>query len=200
MLKLRYDTPPEWCERVREDVASLLIDHAHLEKKAAGTAVTLLFRYPECAALQEPLAALAQEELEHFRAVLSELKRRRLALRRQRASPYAGRLHAEVRSREPGRLVDTLLVAALIEARSCERFTLLANGLGPHERELAALYRALLASEARHHGVYLRLAEAIAGDKDVRARFETLAEREAEIARDLVQGSAHPGAAVRLHS
>ncbi len=199
MLKLLYETPSEWCEYACADLAALLIDHAHLEKKAAGTAVTLLFRYPDEVALQEPLAALAQEELEHFRVVLAALEDRGLALRRQRASVYAGRLHALVRGGEPERLLDTLLVAALIEARSCERFSLLAEGLTEREPRLAAMYRELLASEARHHGVYLRLAEAVA-TASASERFECLAGREGEIACELVERASRTSAAVRLHN
>lgn len=198
-MKLRYETPRAWCAHACSDIEALLIDHAHLEKKAAGTAVTLLFRYPDRLALQAPLASLAQEELEHFRVVLDELQRRGTALRRQRASPYAGKLHALVRGREPGRLLDTLLVAALIEARSCERFTLLAKALEHRDAALAGMYQALLASEARHHGVYLRLAEGLENGEQTRERFDVLTERESEVARALVEGSALPGAPVRLH-
>lgn len=198
-MKLRYETPRAWCAHACSDLEALLIDHAHLEKKAAGTAVTLLFRYPDEPALQAPLASLAQEELEHFRVVLDELRRRGTTFRRQRASPYAGTLHALVRGREPERLLDTLLVAALIEARSCERFTLLAEALESRDVVLAEMYRALLASEARHHGEYLRLAQGLENGEQTRARFAVLAEREAEVTRALVDGSMLPGAPVRLH-
>lgn len=198
-MRLQYETPKAWCAGVARDLDALLIDHAHLEKKAAGTAVTLLFRYPEQEALQAPLARLAQEELEHFCVVLEELERRGVSLRRQRASPYAGKLHALVRAAEPVRLLDTLLVAALIEARSCERFALLAGALEGHEPRLAAMYRELLASEARHHGLYLRLAENLGAAEETRARFEALTLEEAEIARALVERAGRPGAPVRLH-
>lgn len=200
MLNLASDTPPRWAEWACRDLAALLIDHAHLEKKAAGTAVTLLFRYPAEAALQDPLADLAQEELAHFRAVLAELERRDLRLGRQRASAYAGRLHTLVRGGEPERLVDTLLIAALIEARSCERFTLLVPALETRDPELASFYRELLASEARHHGVYLRLAETLDDAAAIRGRLAELAAEEAAVVEGLLRESERPGAPVRLHS
>ncbi len=199
MLQLRYETPHDWCALARRDVESLLVDHAHLEKKAAGTAVTLLFRYPAEHALQGPLAELAREELEHFGAVLAELERRGLVLRRQRASAYAGRLHRAVRAGERDRLLDTLLVAALIEARSCERFALLAEEFAQRDTALATLYQTLLVSEARHHGVYLRMAGEVTSPGVARERLETLAVREAEVARELVERARRPGAPVRLH-
>ncbi len=160
----------------------------------------MLFRYPGELVLQAPLADLAREELAHFQGVLGELERRDLQLVRQRASPYAGRLHRGVRSEEPERLLDTLLCAALIEARSCERFSVLVPALEAIGDPLAEFYRDLLASEARHHGVYLRLAELLAETGAVRARLTELASREAEIVTDLLRNSRRPGSPVRLHS
>lgn len=176
----------------------LLLDHAHLERKAAGSAVNLLFRYPEHPFLQRPLSELAREELTHFECVLRQLEARGGGMARQRASPYAGTLHSEVRTREPERLLDTLLVAALIEARSCERFTLLADGFAESDPELAAFYRQLLASEARHHGVYLRLAEGLVPTASVRARLGVLAAKEAELTAALERRRT-PQSAARLH-
>ena len=149
MLHLQAATGSGWLPRALSDVGELLLDHAHCEQKAAGNAVALLFRYPHHDFLMEPLAALAQEELEHFRQVLARLEARGLRFRAQRASPYAGRLRTVVRNAEPERLLDTLLCSALIEARSCERFLLLAQGCP--DPDLAGFYRGLLASEARHH-------------------------------------------------
>jgi len=185
MLNLVGSSLGRWVEIALGNVETLLVDHAHLEKKAAGTAVTLLFRYPAHAELQMPLAELAREELEHFRAVLRLLEERGIPLRRVRASSYAGRLHREVRVGEPERLLDTLLVAALIEARSCERMQCFSAALAGRDDALAEFYRALLASEARHHGVYVRLAEAVGGAERARARLRDLAEREAAIIAEL---------------
>lgn len=180
MLQLASATPADWAARAASHLDAILQDHAHLEKKAAGMAVTLLFQYPEVAALQAPLAALAREELGHFEAVLGELARRGLAFGRHRPSPYAGRLRAAVRREEPGRLVDTLLCSALIEARSCERLGLLAEALEDEPR-LAAFYRELRSAEARHHRVYVELACAVAPGAHVRSRLAELAAHEAAV-------------------
>jgi tRNA-(ms[2]io[6]A)-hydroxylase len=179
MLRLAAPTDPAWTARAIAGLDEVLLDHAHLEKKAAGTAVTLLFRYPERRALQEPLARLAREELAHFEQVLAHLDRRGVRFRPQRPGPYAGRLHAAVRPDEPERLLDTLLVAALIEARSCERLGLLAEALPGVDAALAALYRGLLAAEARHHGEYVALALALFPEDAVRGRLAALAACEA---------------------
>lgn len=193
MLDLASQTPRAWADRALGSLDDVLLDHAHCERKAAGAAVRMLFRYPEQRFLQEPLAALAREELAHFERVLAQLDRRGVAFARQKPSAYGGRLHQLVRAREPERLVDLLLVSSLIEARSCERFRLLAEALG--DDPLAELYRDLLASEARHHRAYAELAERAAGGPraPVRDRLRELALAEAEIV-------GAPARSVRLHS
>jgi tRNA-(ms[2]io[6]A)-hydroxylase len=181
VLSLAAATDPRWTVRALADLDAVLVDHAHAEKKAASTAVALLFRYPERGALLAPLARLAREELEHFERVLAQLERRGVAFRHQQAAPYAAGLHAAVRRAEPARLLDTLLCCALIEARSCERFGLLAEAVAEADAELAALWRGLLASEARHHRAYLDLACAVAPAAEVRARLRELAAHEARV-------------------
>jgi tRNA-(ms[2]io[6]A)-hydroxylase len=151
----------------------LLIDHAHCERKAAGAALQLMFRYPSDAGLAAALSPLAREELEHFELVLQVLQRRGLALRPLPAPAYGATLAAAVRRHEPQRLLDSLLVAGLIEARSHERMALLASG-GP-DPELRALYGDLLASEARHFGLYWVLAEERFGREAMVARLQELA-------------------------
>jgi tRNA-(ms[2]io[6]A)-hydroxylase len=178
VLKLASQTGPEWVARALAHFDDVLLDHAHCEKKAAGVALTLLFQYPDRVALQQPLAALAREELAHFEAVLARLSERGLAFRRQKPSPYAGRLRSAVAAREPQRLVDTLLCSALIEARSCERLSLLADALA--DADLAAFYGALRAAEARHHGLYVALACEVAPREAVRDRLTQLAAHEAD--------------------
>ena len=127
MRILAVRTDGAWLQRALAQIDEILVDHAHCEKKAASTALSLLFRYPEQAALLVPLARLAQEELGHFADVVAVLAERGVALRHQVPSSYAGALLAAVRQTEPERLVDTLLCAALIEARSCERMQLRAS-------------------------------------------------------------------------
>ncbi|MDH5567514.1 MAG: tRNA-(ms[2]io[6]A)-hydroxylase [Myxococcales bacterium] len=178
MLSLAAATPPSWTARALADLDAVMIDHAHCEKKAAGTAVNLIFRYPQHAFLQRPLSALAREELSHFEQVLGHLEARGIALCAQRPAPYAGRLRKEIRTHEPARLVDTLLCCALIEARSCERLKLLGEAL--EEPALRRFYTGLVASEARHHGIYLELAEQLAPG-EVRPRLRALAAHEARV-------------------
>ena len=191
MLHLAAASSPDWLHKALADMDEILLDHAHCEKKAAGAAVKLLFQYPECRFLLQPIAALAREELEHFQEVLELLEKRGLAFGRQRPSAYGGRLHALVRTSEPERLVDLLLVHALIEARSCERFVQLSER--HPDPELASFYRRLMASEARHHGVYVSLAEQCTSATAVRQRLAELAREEAAILMV-------PGERVRLHS
>lgn len=191
MLNLASQTDPRWLERACAHLDDVLLDHAHCEKKAAGAALKLLFAYPHHGFVQAPLSALAREELEHFDAVQALLRERGIRYRSQAPSEYGARLHAHVRAPEPARALDLLLVAALIEARSCERFKLLAAGL--RDAALAGFYRRLLASEARHHALYVDLARRLAGDGAARARLAELAVVEAEILSE-------PGRRPRLHS
>jgi len=179
MLHLASTTGAGWVERALLHLDDILVDHAHCEKKAASTAVSLLFRYPERAELLAPLARLAREELEHFEQVLAHLAARGVRLTRQRPSPYAAELMAAVRTAEPDRLLDTLLCMALIEARSCERLQLLAEAVP--DRTLAEFFTSLLASEARHHGAYVTLAEQVAPPPVVRERLASLARHEAAV-------------------
>lgn len=185
MLHLSEETPAGWAERAAAAMDQILVDHAHCEKKAAGTAVSLLFRYPERTVLLEPLSRLAREELSHFELVLRALKERNLNFERQKPSPYAARLLEVVNKSEPERLLDTLLCLAVIEARSCERMKLLAAALS--DDGLKRLYEGLLASEARHHGTYVELAKSCFPKRDVMPRLKEIADHEAAILRDAPQ-------------
>ena len=144
---LRVPTPEAWLKSAISNADLLLIDHANCEKKAASTAMSLLYRYVEKPRLLQRLSRLAREELRHFEQVARVIEERGIAYRHVSASRYAGALKKMVRSHEPQRLVDTLLVASVIEARSCERFALLADVV---DVQLAGLYRSLLDSEKRH--------------------------------------------------
>jgi len=179
MLSLASATDRAWLERALANLDEILVDHAHCEKKAASTALSLLFKYPERHAMLVPLARLACEELAHFEEVLSHLGARGSGLRHQVPSPYAAQLLLAVRPTQPATLLDTLLCAALIEARSCERMTLLAGALA--DPALVALYRGLLAGEARHHTAYVDLAAEVAPRAGVHARLAELARHEAAV-------------------
>jgi tRNA-(ms[2]io[6]A)-hydroxylase len=192
MLALAAATDPAWAPRALGRLDELLVDHAHCEKKAAGTAVQLLFRYPQHAELLAPLSRLAREELVHFEQLLALLAERGLAFRRHRPCAYAGRLRERERAREPERLLDTFLCCALIEARSCERFGLLAEAAS--DPELAGFWKRLLDAEARHHGIYLSLARGLAPEAAVAARLRELAEHEAAVlAEARFSGHLHSG-------
>ena len=149
-------TPAAWLAAAQCQPATLLVDHANCEKKAAGTALSLLYRYVDRGDLLDRLSRLAREELRHFEQVLVEMRRRDIAYHHLSPSRYAGELRRVVATHEPQRLVDTLIVGAVVEARSCERFALLVeadlHGLG-------TFYQRLLASEARHFEDYLNLAQ-----------------------------------------
>jgi len=193
MLHLASTTDPRWSAQARDHIDEILLDHAHCEKKAASTAMSLIFRYPERPALAVPLARLAREELAHFEEVITVLRNRGGQYRRLTPSPYAARLMSAARTHEPARLQDTLLCCALIEARSCERMQLLAENLD--DPALVKLYRGLLACEARHFGSYVDLArgEDLVPEADLMARLAELAAHEAAVLRET------PGE-LRLHS
>lgn len=148
-------TPLSWLEWALQEQDILLIDHAHCEKKAASTALNLMFRYVDRPELLDRLSQLAREELLHFEQVVALMRERQVVYGHLSPSRYAQGLRKHIRTSEPGRLVDTLIVGALIEARSCERFAALA----PHVDEpLGRYYRYLLKSESRHFEDYLGLA------------------------------------------
>ncbi len=164
-------TPDAWIEAALapEREVLLLTDHANCEKKAASTALGLMHRYASHVDLLNKMSRLAREELRHFEQVLEMLEKRGFQYQALSASRYAQGLHAGVRKNEPGRLVDVLIVGALIEARSCERFSRLAPELDPI---LGAFYGKLLQSEARHFLDYLRLAEHYCDATEMACRLE----------------------------
>ena len=154
-------TPGAWVTTAlqRDQEPTLLIDHANCEKKAAATALALMHRYTDNPVLLNKMSRLAREELRHFEQVIKIMVARDITYEPLSASRYAQGLHKGVRRQEPGRLIDTLIVGALIEARSCERFARLAPEL---DKELGDFYFSLLKSEVRHYSDYLRLAESLA--------------------------------------
>ena len=171
-------TPKGWITAALSQQSLLLIDHANCEKKAAATAMSLLHRHTDQPELMNKMSRLAREELRHFEQVLSLMRKRDIDYIQVTASRYAGALHALVRKRDPERLVDTLLLGALIEARSCERFAAIA----PHlDAELSKFYFSLLKSESRHFLDYLTLAKSIASVDEVDERLGLLRDCEKEL-------------------
>jgi tRNA 2-(methylsulfanyl)-N6-isopentenyladenosine37 hydroxylase len=179
MLHLQSPTDDSWLAQVDAHLDEVLIDHAHCEKKAAGTALNLIFHYVEDRELCREMTEIVAEELEHFHMVLDLLEKRGIRFRRLKPSQYGRRLNDLVRKQEPQRAVDRLLVAGLIEARSCERFQALAEHV--QDEELAEFYRSLFESEARHHSTYTRLAKHFTSEAEVNRRLEELYAAEAEI-------------------
>jgi len=169
----------------------ILLDHSHCERKAAQVALSLMFRYPASTELVRKLTAIAREELEHFELVNQILERRGIPLAPMTAPPYGAGLKSQIRRREPERMLDSLLVSSLIEARSHERFGLLSIHLS--DRELAQFYHNLMASEARHYGIYWTLATTYFDRDRALARLQELAMVESQLLATL-----HPEP--RVHS
>lgn len=177
---LLVPTPAEWVAAAVENLPELLLDHANCELKAASTALGFIYRYPERELLTQRMSRLAREELRHFEQVKDIMKKRSWPYRRLSASRYAGSLREAVRRNEPDCLLDMLLVGALIEARSCERFAALA----PHlPSDLQGFYTGLLASESRHFAHYLEHARAETGvdEPALEARLLALKTIEADL-------------------
>lgn len=191
MLNLQSETAERWLTQVENNLNEILIDHAHCEKKAAGTAMNLIFAYVDREELCREMVTIVNEELEHFEMVLDLLKRRNIPFRRLKPSQYGRQLNDLVRKLEPQRAIDRLLVAGLIEARSCERFDLLRQHV--EDSELSEFYGGLFESEARHHSTYVRLAKLFANDEIVDQRLKELAAEEAAI---VAKGDPFP----RMHS
>ena len=183
MLGLHNATNEAWIEAANRDPASVLCDHAHCEKKAATMAISLLNRYPEKSELVEAMAELAEEEMGHFRQVLREMSARGVAFTRDPGDRYAQQLHANIRTQEPFRLLDSLIVSSLIEARSCERFQLLSKSV--KDEGLRTFYHSLLESEARHRTVFLSLARLYFPTVEVTKRLDELEAVEASIVHGL---------------
>lgn len=174
---LACTTPESWLEAALEHPAELLIDHANCEKKAAATAMNLMYRYTAFTGLLEKMASLAREELLHFEQVVRLMRERGIAYAHLGPSRYAASLREHMRQQDPERLVDVLIVGAFVEARSCERFA----ALLPHvDAGLARFYRSLLRSEARHFEDYLGLAQTAAGS-DLAPRIAEFREIEAQL-------------------
>lgn len=185
-------TPDEWLDEALRRLPEMLQDHANCELKAASTALGFLYRYPDRPALAQRMSRLAREELRHFEQVRSIMEDMGIPFERLSASRYAGRLRDAARQDEPYKLLDMLLIGALIEARSCERFAMIAPRL---PEKLGRFYGGLLASEARHFEHYIGFARSECGisKAEIEARLAELKEIEAMLISD-------PDPAFRFHS
>jgi tRNA 2-(methylsulfanyl)-N6-isopentenyladenosine37 hydroxylase len=194
MLHLQSASTARWLGQVDQSLDEILIDHAHCERKAATTALNLMNSYTDDVELGREMTTVVQEELEHYWMVIKLLDSRGIPFRRLQPGPYGKRLNVLIRPQEPERAVDRLLIAGLIEARSCERFNLLRQHFRERDAELADFYEGLFESEARHHSTYVRLAENFCADRAlIRERLEYLSAQEAAI---VAEGSNLP----RMHS
>nr|WP_242040522.1 tRNA isopentenyl-2-thiomethyl-A-37 hydroxylase MiaE [Coleofasciculus sp. FACHB-1120] len=191
IIALKQASSIAWVNQAIANTDTLLLDHSHCERKAAGVALNLMFRYPSYTQLVRQLTKIAREELEHFELVNQWLERRDIPLAALSAPPYGAGMKAQIRAKEPDRLLDSLLVSGLIEARSHERLGLLATHLP--DPELAQFYGSLMASEARHYGVYWLLADTYFERGVVNQRLEELAVVESQLLEML-----HPEP--RIHS
>ncbi|MBU3678962.1 MAG: tRNA-(ms[2]io[6]A)-hydroxylase [Candidatus Kapabacteria bacterium] len=183
MLCLECESNPEWIGVANDHLIEILIDHAHCEKKAAAFALAMINRYPERTRLVKDMIELAKEEMDHFEMVVKELESRGVALTHDAGNRYAQMLHDHIRKSEPHRLLDSLVVGAFIEARSCERFSLLAEHATT--QDMRALYKSLLASEAGHYRAYTDIAREYFPVEDVRQRLKEFGKIEAEIIRSM---------------
>jgi tRNA 2-(methylsulfanyl)-N6-isopentenyladenosine37 hydroxylase len=185
-------TPQAWVDEACARIPELLLDHANCELKAASTAIGFLYRYPERSMLAERMSRLAREELRHYEQVKKLMREREIPFARLDASRYAATMREAARAGEPHRLMDTLIIGALIEARSCERFAALVPQL---PQDLATFYKGLLISEARHFEQYLHFAKSDTGasDEEIAKRVVELKSIEAALITD-------PDSQFRFHS
>ncbi len=183
MLDLRSATPATWLDAVLADFDAFLLDHAAAERKASAVALSLISHYPDRAELVAAMMDIAREELEHFYQVYKRLDARGLILARDDKDPYVGALRARIRRGADAYFLDRLLVAGIVEARGCERFGLVASAL--EDEALAAFYRAIAESEARHDEVFIGLAHEYFPKDEVDARLDVLLDEEAEIVAGL---------------
>jgi tRNA-(ms[2]io[6]A)-hydroxylase len=185
MLGLKLPTDPRWVNLAEKDLEEILTDHAYCEQKAATSCISLIQAYPDKEELVRELAPIVTEEWGHFRLVLSELEKRDLKLGRQRKDEYVNQLMDFMKkdgSRED-RLIERLLVCALIEARSCERFRLLSLHIA--EEPLKDFYHKFMVSEAGHYRLFIDLAKRYGGEEKVKTRWQEYLDYEAKIIESL---------------
>lgn len=184
-LGLELPTDPRWVDIAAMQIGDVLVDHAYCEQKAASSCISLIVHYPEKTKMVETLTPIVAEEWGHFQRVLKELRKRNLTLGRQRKDEYVGQLMKLVRNRGDYEeaFLDRLLICALIEARSCERFKLLSESL--EDETLQKFYRELMISEAGHYRTFIELAEEYLPHEQVRIRWKEFLYAEAEIMKTI---------------
>ncbi|MBL7765128.1 MAG: tRNA-(ms[2]io[6]A)-hydroxylase [Chitinophagaceae bacterium] len=185
ILGLKLPTDPRWVDLTAISLEAILTDHAYCEQKAASTCISLIQKYAEYEELVEALSPIVTEEWGHFRMVLSELKKRKLSLGKQRKDDYVNALflHEKKGGSPEDRFLDKLLIMALIEARSCERFRLLSEGLA--DESLRAFYRKFMISEAGHYRLFIDLSKRYFDEKKVMKRWREWLQIEKEILKDM---------------
>jgi tRNA-(ms[2]io[6]A)-hydroxylase len=184
MLCLKNNTNPAWVDIAVQNMEAIMIDHAHCERKAASNGISMILRYPEKVELVKAMIDLVDEEMEHFRFVFNELQSRGITMTRDKGDVYAQKLSENIRKQEPEKLLDLLLVDALIEARSCERFLLLSKS-PMVSVDLQEFYHKLFASEAGHYRSFTDIARLYFPADTVKSRLEELALIEADIVSNL---------------
>lgn len=187
MLGLKLPTDPRWANIAEKNIEDILIDHAYCEQKAASTAISLIVSFPEYEDLVTQMTDLAQEEMSHFKMVHDLIKSKGITMGRDRKDMYVVELlkFFEKGGSRTNQLIHRLLYAALIEARSCERFRLLSENLT--DKSLRSFYRKLMISEANHYTMFLNLARQYGVRNEVDQKWASLLDYEAEIMRDLSQ-------------
>src|SRR3954447_420320 len=185
ILGLQLPTDPRWVDLASISLEDILTDHAYCEQKAATSCISLIQRYPEKEQLVSDLAPIVTEEWGHFRLVLAELKKRKLSLGRQRKDEYVNKLmeYQKKGGSDEERFLDRLLIFALIEARSCERFKRLSEGLD--DEYLSNFYRRFMESEAGHYTLFIELAESYVNKDQVRKRWQEWLQYEAGVMKTL---------------
>lgn len=181
MFRLKLPTDPRWVNIVEQNIEEVLTDHAFCEQKAASTAISLIAHFPGHPELVNAMIDLAKEEMEHFQRVHEFILKRGYSLGRERKDPYVHDLMKFIRKDGSleGKLLDRLLLAAMIEARSCERFKLLSEHIA--DEELAAFYRELMESEAGHYAMFIKLAKKLCPNENVDARWQAFLAFEANV-------------------
>ena len=183
MLCLKNKSNPQWIKNAKQNLIEVIIDHAHCEKKAAVTGMNLINNYPEKSDVALAMSDLVEEEIDHFRSVVKILNAKGLNLTPDKGDDYAKELFSQLRKNQPHRFLDHLLVAGIIEARSCERLQILAENID--DSKLKKFYTDLATSEAGHYVTFVKLAKNYFDETEVKQRLDELTDFEAKLVENL---------------